>query len=106
MAEDNFQKVLVMENIADHLQQEIHLRYGRFLQFHQKSEDKAITHYLKGLKVKEMSYARENLLKALEKVVEKRLERNVRVVESLILLGLIHKLRGEVNEALLCYERL
>jgi hypothetical protein len=53
-----------------------------------------------------MSYARENLLKALEKVVEKRLERNVRVVESLILLGLIHKLRGEVNEALLCYERL
>jgi interferon-induced tetratricopeptide repeat-containing protein 1 len=105
MAEDNFQKVLVMENIADHLQQEIHLRYGRFLQFHQKSEDKAITHYLKGLKVKEISFARRHVLKALEQLAKKRLNRNVRVVESLSLLGLIHKLRGEVNEALLCYEK-
>ncbi|XP_028615302.1 interferon-induced protein with tetratricopeptide repeats 1-like, partial [Grammomys surdaster] len=49
-AEENFQKVLSMSNLEDHMQQEIHLRYGLFQQFHIKSEDTAITHYLKGLK--------------------------------------------------------
>jgi interferon-induced tetratricopeptide repeat-containing protein 1 len=76
------------------------------IQYHQKSEEKAITHYLKGLKIMEMSYAEEKLLKAFEKLAKRCLHGNVYVVESLSLLGLIHTLKREVNEALLCYEKL
>ncbi|XP_071467207.1 interferon-induced protein with tetratricopeptide repeats 1B [Marmota flaviventris] len=104
-AEENFQKALCMDNLADHIQQDIHYRYGCFQQFHMRSEDKAITHYLKGLKIEEMSFARKKLISALEKLAKRRVDRNVSVVESVSLLGLSHKLKGEVKEALLCYER-
>ncbi|XP_013217596.2 protein IFIT1 homolog B isoform X1 [Ictidomys tridecemlineatus] len=105
LAEENFQKALCMDNLADHIQQDIHYLYGRFLQFHMGSEDKAITHYLKGLKIEEMSFARKKLISALEKLAKNRVKQNVSVVESVSLLGLSHKLKGEVKEALLCYER-
>lgn len=104
-AEENFQKVLRMENITDHLQQEIHFRYGRFQEFHRKSEDKAITHYLKGLKIEVTSFSRDRLLNALEKLANRRVQQNVRVVESVSLLGLVQKLKGNTNEALLHYEK-
>lgn len=104
-AEEHFQKALRIENSDDRIQQEIHYRYGHFLEYHWKSEDRAITQYLKGLKIEKVSHAREKLLKALERLAERRVNRNVQVVESTALLGLIHKLRGEVNEALLCYEK-
>ncbi|XP_042545270.1 interferon-induced protein with tetratricopeptide repeats 1B-like isoform X2 [Dipodomys spectabilis] len=103
-AEDNFQRALNMNNCAEHMQQEIHLRYGHFQRFHQNSEDKAITHYLKGLKIKEISCARGRLLKALKQLAEKHLHQNIQIVESLSLLGLVHKLQGDINKALQCYE--
>ncbi|XP_069877259.1 interferon-induced protein with tetratricopeptide repeats 1B-like isoform X2 [Dipodomys merriami] len=103
-AEDNFQRALNMNNCAEGMQQEIHLRYGHFQRFHQNSEDKAITHYLKGLKIKEISYARGRLLKALKQLAEKHLHQNIQIVESLSLLGLIHKLQGDMNKALEFYE--
>ncbi|XP_008268389.3 interferon-induced protein with tetratricopeptide repeats 1B [Oryctolagus cuniculus] len=104
-AEEHFQKALCIPNSDDHIQQEIHYSYGNFLAYHWKSEDKAITQYLKGLKIEKISHAREKLLKALERLAERRVNRNVQVVESTALLGLIHKLRGEVSKALLCYEK-
>ncbi|XP_012872491.1 PREDICTED: interferon-induced protein with tetratricopeptide repeats 1B isoform X2 [Dipodomys ordii] len=104
-AEDNFQRALNMNNCAEDKQQEIHLRYGNFQQLHQNSEDKAITHYLKGLKIKEISYARGKLLKALKQLAEKHLHHNIQIVESLSLLGLVHKLQGDMNKALECYEK-
>ncbi|XP_008825790.1 interferon-induced protein with tetratricopeptide repeats 1-like [Nannospalax galili] len=104
-AEKNFQKALNTKNLPGHIQQDIHLRYGRFQQFHQLSDDTAITHYLKGLKIEVMSNVRGKLLNALEKLAKKGVHQNVCVVESTSLLGLVHKLKGEVNEALLCYER-
>ena len=50
-AEEHFQKGLRMKIFEDQLKQEIHYRYGCFQEHHGKSEDKAITHYLKGLKI-------------------------------------------------------
>ncbi|XP_003473903.1 interferon-induced protein with tetratricopeptide repeats 1B isoform X2 [Cavia porcellus] len=104
-AEESFQKVLRMENIADHLQQEIHFRYGCFQEFHKKSEDKAITHYLKGLKIEVTSFSRDKLLNALDKLANRRVQQNVHVVESISLLGLVQKLKGDTNAALLSYEK-
>ncbi|XP_004632163.2 interferon-induced protein with tetratricopeptide repeats 1B-like isoform X2 [Octodon degus] len=103
-AEENFQRVFRMENVVDHLQQELHFRYGRFQEWHMKSEEKAITHYLKGLKVEGMSFARDKLLNALEKLANRRVQKKVHIVESLGLLGWVHKLKGDMNKALLCYE--
>ncbi|XP_044610506.2 interferon-induced protein with tetratricopeptide repeats 1B-like isoform X1 [Equus asinus] len=103
-AEDTFQKALYMKIIDDCLLQEIHYQYGRFQEFHLKSEDKAIIHYLKGLKAENMSYTRKKLLNALEKLAKRRVHQNECVVESFSLLGLIHKLKGQVSEALVCYE--
>lgn len=104
-AEENFQKALSMKSADGHIQQEIHLRYGRFQQFHRKFEDKAITHYLVGLKIEAQTYARKGLQSALEKLAKKHVDCKVNLVESISLLGLVHKLKGETNEALLCYER-
>lgn len=104
-AEDAFQKVLHMKNINDHLQQEIHYCYGHFQELHKISVDKAITHYLKGLKIRSISRTREKILSALEKLAKRHIHQNVRVVESFSILGLIHKLKGEVSEALVCYEK-
>ncbi|XP_021008147.1 interferon-induced protein with tetratricopeptide repeats 1-like [Mus caroli] len=102
-AEDNFQKVLSMSNLQDHIQQEIHFRYGNFQQYYKKSEEAAITHYLKGLKIEVTSYYRDKLLKALENLAERRKEDHV--LESLSLLGLIYRLRGDTSEAMSCYEK-
>lgn len=104
-AEGNFQKVLNMKNLSAHIEQDIHFRYGSFQQLHKRSEDKAITHYLKGLKVEEKSFAWRKLLTALEKVAERRVHQNVRLVESNSLLGLVYKLKGEEIKALLYYEK-
>ncbi|KAL0616116.1 Interferon-induced protein with tetratricopeptide repeats 1B [Plecturocebus cupreus] len=104
-AEDIFQEVLGMKIVDNHKKQEIHYRYGSFQEYHGKSENEAITHYLKGLKIEKMSYSREKLLNALEKLAKRCVHRNVRLVESFGLLGLIHKLKGEISDALLCYER-
>ncbi|XP_041517895.1 interferon-induced protein with tetratricopeptide repeats 1-like [Microtus oregoni] len=104
-AEANFQMVLNMQKLAGHKKQYIHLYYGRYQQYHQKSEDKAITHYLKGLKIEETSYVWRQLLIALEKVAERRVKQNVQPVESTTLLGLVHKLKGNMPEALLYYEK-
>ncbi|XP_036351587.2 interferon-induced protein with tetratricopeptide repeats 1B [Ochotona princeps] len=103
-AEKHFHKALSIRNIEDQILQDIHYHYGQFQQYHRKSEDKAITQYLTGLKIEKMSYAREKLLKALQRVAERWDCQEIRVVEAKSLLGLIHKLRGELKEALLCYE--
>ncbi|XP_031245998.1 LOW QUALITY PROTEIN: interferon-induced protein with tetratricopeptide repeats 1-like [Mastomys coucha] len=104
-AEVNFQKVLSMSNLEDYMQQEIHLRYGNFQQFHKKSEETAITHYLKGLKIEVTSHSRDKLLKALEKLAQRRIDQNIHVLESLSLLGFVYRLKGDTSEALSCYEK-
>lgn len=104
-AEENFQKALSLRDLDDHIQQEIHLRYGQFQQFYNKSEDRAISHYLKGLKIEVSSISRNKLLKALEKLAERRIHQNVRIVESNSLLGFVYRLKGEMSKALLCYEK-
>lgn len=102
-AEDNFQKLLNMSNLEDHIQQEIHFRYGNFQQYYKKSEEAAITHYLKGLKIEVTSHYRDKPLKALEKLAKWRKEDHV--LENLGLLGFVYKLKGNTSEAMSCYER-
>uniref|UniRef100_A0A8C8UGB8 Interferon-induced protein with tetratricopeptide repeats 1-like n=1 Tax=Peromyscus maniculatus bairdii TaxID=230844 RepID=A0A8C8UGB8_PERMB len=107
-AEANFQKALKMMelyiNPERHKQQDIHLRYGLYQQFHRKSEDKAITQYLKGLNLKEKNVVWKKLLAALEEVARIYACQPGRLVKSYSLLGLIHKLKGDNEEAMRYYE--
>ncbi|XP_074089517.1 interferon-induced protein with tetratricopeptide repeats 1B-like [Macrotis lagotis] len=74
-AEENFQKILHMEQLEDVRKQEIHFYYGRFQEFHRKSKSNALIHYLEGLRVKKETYVRQRLLDAVEKLTKKRLHR-------------------------------
>ncbi|XP_036903201.1 interferon-induced protein with tetratricopeptide repeats 1-like [Sturnira hondurensis] len=104
-AEDIFQKLLSMGIFHDHLHQNIHFRYGRFQEFHRKSEVNAIIHYLKAINKENSLFTSNESLRALEKLVLRRHRRNGADIESLSILGFIHKWKGEMHEALECYEQ-
>ncbi|XP_054428382.1 interferon-induced protein with tetratricopeptide repeats 1B-like [Pteronotus mesoamericanus] len=105
-AEDTFQKLLGMGVFDDNnLQQWIHFRYGRFQEFHRKSEDNAVIHYLKAINIDGSSITKNRSLSALEKLVLRKLRRNAADIESLSILGFVYKLNGEMNKALEYYEQ-
>ncbi|XP_043841957.1 interferon-induced protein with tetratricopeptide repeats 1-like [Dromiciops gliroides] len=90
-AEENFQRILHMEQLEDVRKQEIHFHYGRFQELHRRSETNALTHYLEGLKVKKETYVRQLLLVAVEKLVVRQLRRNRDNVENLFLPDFVHE---------------
>lgn len=104
-AEDAYQKALSIKPLEEVHEQEIHHHYGRFQEFQRKSEIDAITQYLKAIKIEKASFPRNKSIESLEKLASKKLQRDPSDVESLSLLGFIHKLKGEMNEALEYYER-
>ncbi|XP_060058387.1 interferon-induced protein with tetratricopeptide repeats 5 [Erinaceus europaeus] len=104
-SEDIFQKALRLENITDDHKHQIHYHYGRFQEFHCKSESTAIHHYLEALKVKDRSSLRTKLTGSLKKLASKRLGHNGFDLQSLNALGFVYKLEGEKRQAAECYER-
>ncbi|ELW66692.1 interferon-induced protein with tetratricopeptide repeats 5 [Tupaia chinensis] len=104
-AEDIFQKALRLESITDDHKHQIHYHYGRFQEFHRKSESTAIHHYLEALKVKDRSFLHTKLTSALKKLATKRLCHNALDVQSLSALGFVAKLAGEKRQAIYYYER-
>lgn len=104
-AEDIFQKALRLENITDDHKHQIHYHYGRFQEFHRKSESTAIHHYLEALKVKDKSSLRTKLTSSLKKLASKRLSHSGPDRQSLIALGFVYKLEGEKRQAAEYYER-
>ncbi|XP_006880466.1 PREDICTED: interferon-induced protein with tetratricopeptide repeats 5 [Elephantulus edwardii] len=104
-AEDIFQKALLLQNITDDHKHQIHYHYGRFQEFHRKSEKSAIHHYLEALKVKERSSLCPKLTSVLKKLAFKRLGYNALDVQSLSALGFVYKLEGDKKRAAEYYER-
>lgn len=104
-AEDAYQKLLCLKSLEEENLQEIYFHYGRFQEFQRKSEVDAIICYLKSIKIAKPSFTRDKSISALEKLALKKLWRNALDIESLSILGFIHKLKGEMNEALEYYER-
>ncbi|XP_068955280.1 interferon-induced protein with tetratricopeptide repeats 1B-like [Petaurus breviceps papuanus] len=100
-AEESYQKVLSMELHLDIVKQIVYYHYGRFQEYSRKSDAEALTLYLEGLKI---NTENKHLLTALEKLAKKRLRRNASDVESLSLLGFVHKMKGEPEEAIQLYE--
>ncbi|XP_039077937.1 LOW QUALITY PROTEIN: interferon-induced protein with tetratricopeptide repeats 5-like [Hyaena hyaena] len=98
-AEEVFQRVLHRENITDDHRHQIHYYYGRFQEFHCKSESTAIHHYLEALKVRDRSSLRTKLTSALKRLAVKRLSQDASDVQSLHALGFVYKLEGEKRQA-------
>ncbi|XP_062958638.1 interferon-induced protein with tetratricopeptide repeats 1-like [Cynocephalus volans] len=91
--EDTYQKALTLHDGDKSRLQEVHYRYGYFLQCHKQSENDAITYYLKALYIEPQSNARQKILSALENLVNWRVDQNKTDVESLNLLALVHRLK-------------
>ncbi|XP_036903305.1 interferon-induced protein with tetratricopeptide repeats 1-like, partial [Sturnira hondurensis] len=104
-AEDVYKTVFSLKSIEEEKLQDLYFHYGQFNQFHKKSEADAIIYYLKAIKIEKPSFSRDKSLNALEKLLLRKLQGNEVDVESLSILGFIHKLKGEMHEALECYER-
>jgi len=104
-AEEVFQKSLHLENITDDHKHQIYYYYGRFQEFHCKSESTAIHHYLEALKISDQSSLRPKLTSVLKKLALKRLGHDASDVQSLCALGLVYKLEGEERQAAEYYER-
>ncbi|XP_023976994.1 interferon-induced protein with tetratricopeptide repeats 1 [Physeter macrocephalus] len=104
-AEDVYQKVLCMESLNKYMLQQVHFHYGQFLEFQKKSEVDAISHYLKAVKIENASLNRDKSIYSLKKLALKKLQRDASDIESLYILGFIHKVKGEMNEALEYYEQ-
>ncbi|XP_008049810.1 interferon-induced protein with tetratricopeptide repeats 1-like [Carlito syrichta] len=104
-AEETYHKVLPMNPVVEETMQEIHFSYGQFQEFQKKSEADAMIHYLKAIQIKRVSFIRDKSINSLKKLAFRRLQRNASDLESLSLLGFVHKLKGNLNEALEYYEK-
>ncbi|XP_004701409.2 interferon-induced protein with tetratricopeptide repeats 1 [Echinops telfairi] len=104
-AEETYQKVLEIKPFEAVKKQKVHFQYARFLEFQRRYDDGAIRHYLEAIKIETESFAREKSIGSLEKLALRKCHRNPSDEESWGLLGFIHKMKGEINEALDCYEK-
>ncbi|KAJ6653577.1 hypothetical protein lerEdw1_009075 [Lerista edwardsae] len=105
LAEETFQKVFAMSKLTCTEKQELHLSYGRYQQFHKKSESAAIQQYLEGLKIENASYPRNMCKFNLEKLISKAIKGGFGDANKFAIRGYIHKLDGEKEQAIECYEK-
>ncbi|XP_034994463.2 interferon-induced protein with tetratricopeptide repeats 5 [Zootoca vivipara] len=104
-AEETFQEVFAMRKLTCAEKQQLHFNYGRFLEYHKKSESGAVEHYLAGLKIEIESFERNKCKYNLKKLIEKRIKIDSADAKSFGIHGFIHQLDGETQQAIQCYER-
>lgn len=103
-ADETFQKAFAMSNLTSTEQQQLHFNYGRFQEFNRNSQSVAIKHYFAGLKIEMESIERDKFKYVLKNLMEKKIKKGERDAEGLGILGFIHQLNGEKQEALKAYE--
>ncbi|KAM9379592.1 interferon-induced protein with tetratricopeptide repeats 5-like [Phaethornis superciliosus] len=104
-AEETFQKAFQINILFDDDKQFFYYSYGSFKLFCMKSESEAIKYFLEALKIKEESAGRCKCRNSLMKLLGRRIQRGSRDATDFGTLGLIHKLNGEKQEAIECYEK-
>ncbi|XP_037660371.1 interferon-induced protein with tetratricopeptide repeats 3-like isoform X2 [Choloepus didactylus] len=101
-AEEYYQMAFSKE-LTDAERQQLHQRYGNFQEYHMKSENIAVQHYLQGLQISIQSPERERMKRQLQSIAENQLSQNI--PNSWYLQGLIHKMDGDLLQAAECYEK-
>nr|XP_002718418.2 interferon-induced protein with tetratricopeptide repeats 2 [Oryctolagus cuniculus] len=97
-AEHYFQKAFSQE-LTPVSKQVLHLRYGNFQLYQMKCEDRAIHHYMEGVKINKDSKEREKMKCKLENIVKKRLSKNEADAEALCILAFLQELNGDMQQA-------
>ncbi|KFO23291.1 Interferon-induced protein with tetratricopeptide repeats 2 [Fukomys damarensis] len=93
-AEYYFQKEFSKE-LTPVAKQVLHLRYGNFQLYQMKCADKAIHHFIEGVKINLESKEREKMKVKLQKIAQTRLSKNEADSEALHLLAFLQELNGE-----------
>ncbi|XP_057591599.1 interferon-induced protein with tetratricopeptide repeats 2 [Hippopotamus amphibius kiboko] len=97
-AEYYFQKEFRKE-LPPLTKQVFHLRYGNFQLYQMKCEDKAIHHFIEGVKINQESKAREKMKNKLQKFAKIKLSKNGADLKALHLLAFLQELNGEMQPA-------
>lgn len=79
--------------------QVLHLRYGNFQRFQMKCEDKAIHHFMEGVKINQETKEKEKMKNKLQRIAKIRLSKNRADPETLHLLAFLEELNGERQPA-------
>lgn len=77
----------------------LHLRYGNFQLYNMKCEEKAIHHFVEGVKINQESKESEKMKNKLQKIVKIRLSKDEADSVALHLLEFLQDLNGEMQPA-------
>lgn len=77
----------------------LQLRWGNFQLYDMMCEDKAIHHYMEGVRINKASREREKLKTKLRNIAERRLSKNNEDAEALHILAFLQELNGEKQQA-------
>lgn len=97
-AEYYFQKEFSKE-LPPVAKQVLHLRYGNFQLYNMKCEEKAIHHFVEGVKINQESKESEKMKNKLQKIVKIRLSKDEADSVALHLLEFLQDLNGEMQPA-------
>uniref|UniRef100_A0A670ZJA9 Interferon induced protein with tetratricopeptide repeats 5 n=1 Tax=Pseudonaja textilis TaxID=8673 RepID=A0A670ZJA9_PSETE len=104
-AEETYQKkLLTISNLTPLEKQQLHFNYGRFQEFYRRSQSEAIKHYLAALKIEFDSSERDKCQCILKKLMEKKIRKGEANAADFAILGFIHQLSGEMEQAGEAYE--
>ncbi|XP_044156077.1 interferon-induced protein with tetratricopeptide repeats 5-like isoform X2 [Bufo gargarizans] len=103
-AEDTFKTVMAITNLIDQEKQQIYYYYGCFKEYNMRSESEAINYYKKSIQFTLCMKDREFSVKSLKRIASKKIQNDITDAEGFALLGFVHKMNGEMNDAIDCYE--
>uniref|UniRef100_A0A8C7DXV9 Interferon-induced protein with tetratricopeptide repeats 5 n=1 Tax=Naja naja TaxID=35670 RepID=A0A8C7DXV9_NAJNA len=104
-AEETYQKLLTKSKLTPSEEQQLHFKYGRFQASHKPSPSEAIKHYLAVLKIEFDSFERDKCKCRLKKLVDNKIRKGEADAEDFAILGFIHQLNGEMEQAGEAYQK-
>ncbi|XP_012413056.1 interferon-induced protein with tetratricopeptide repeats 2 [Trichechus manatus latirostris] len=97
-ADHYFQKEFSKE-LNPVLKQRLHLRYGNFQLYQMRCEEKAIHHFMEGVKINQGTKEKEKMKNKLQRIAKMRLSQNEADSEALRILRVLDELNGEMQQA-------
>lgn len=104
-ADDTFKQVLQFTNLTDEEKQQVNQAYGRFQEYHRRSESEAIKYYKESFQISYPSLSRDLSEKALKRLAERKIKIYPPQVSGFELLGFVYKNNGNIKDAIECYEK-
>ncbi|KAI5627242.1 hypothetical protein C0J50_13186 [Silurus asotus] len=104
-AEEMFQNAFQAAKEKKDNYQTVHVFYAEFQRYVIRCEPAAIKHYIECLKINPNQFEGKKSAKSLRKIAERRIGNNPNDGEAFGILGIIHKERGEKQQAIECFEK-